>query len=384
MPPLRLVHYLDSLRLELGGVVRAVMDMAKIATDRGAGVRLLTSDATDAPPAWREGEAGAPHVQVVPPMRLFGSPSKTMADAIAWADVVHLHTPWSTANVPIARTARRAGKPYVLTVHGMLDDWSMTQRRLKKQVYLALFGRRLLNGAAAIHCTAEAERQQAAAWYSARSVVLPLIFDQTPYLQLPGSASARQAFAATQSPDAPVALFLSRVHPKKGVEHLIDAASQLRDRHPQLLTIIAGPEEADYGAQLRERIAQQGLAEHVRLIGPVRGELKLSLYELADVFVLPTSQENFGLVLIEAMACGTPVVTTRGTDIWSEIQGAGATIVPQEAGAIAEAMSALLTDTGRRQETGSRARRWVLERFDSNTLGADYEAMYRAAQSGTS
>ncbi|MHC4996027.1 MAG: glycosyltransferase, partial [Planctomycetota bacterium] len=94
----------------------------------------------------------------------------------------------------------------------------------------------------------------------------------------------------------------------------------------------------------------------------------------------PTSQENFGLVLTEAMACGTPVITTRGTDIWPEIESAGGVIVAQEAQAIAGAIADLAEDRNRCRALGERGRQWVLERFDHERLRLEYEAMYREAQ----
>ncbi len=384
MSQLNLVHYLEAVRLELGGVVRAVLDMAQVMSDAGHRVHLLTPDALDVPKPWMQGEAGQPKVSVVPPVK-FGRRISAEADrAVREADVLHLHGPWCTGNLALANMAQRIGKPYILTLHGMLDDWSMQQKRLKKRTYLTLFGQRVLERAASIQCTAEAERKQSHPWYpKGRPIIQPYIIDTEPYQQLPGPEEAREKFTRLQE-DRFNVLFLSRIHPKKGVEHLIDAAPLLVQRGVQANIFITGPEEIAYQAELTDRIRRHGVEDSVMFTGPVYGQTKTSLYQAADVFVLPTSQENFGLVLTEAMSCGTPVITTRGTDIWSEVESAGGIIVEQEAQAIAGAIQDLAKDRDHCRALGERGRQWVLERFDRKRLIQEYEAMYRKAQSSHS
>jgi glycosyltransferase involved in cell wall biosynthesis len=289
--------------------------------------------------------------------------------------MVHLHGPWETANAQAAGIARGLGKPYVLTVHGMLDEWSMAQKRVKKRVYLAVAGNRLLAGAARVHCTAEAELDQARRWMPrANGVVLPYVVDLSDYAEPPGPELARATFPATNGEGWKV-LFLSRVHPKKGVDLLIRAAAELRRRGRACAVLIAGPGEAGYVDSLRRLARESGVGGAVHFLGMVRGAEKLSLYRAADVFVLPTSQENFGLVLVEAMACGTPVVTTRGVDIWKELQGAGAEIVDAGAGAIAAGVEAVM---GRAAELGGRGREWVMRELNPRRVVGEYVGMYEA------
>lgn len=389
---MNVVHYLPRIVLAEGGVVRAVLDVCEVGAARGHGITLITHDVSDAPAAWRRGERSSEEeyvrMRVCDPPRLplgFFSKSQLAAldDVVAAADVVHLHTPWERANVQLAHLATRHGKPYVLTVHGMLDDWCMAQRGLKKRVYLSLAGRRLLDGAAAVHCTAEAERAQASKWFDAsRAVVIPLIFDLGPFRTLPGPGPARASFGIAESTE-PVVLFLGRLHPKKGVEVLIDAIAALVAEGVSVTALIAGTGEAEYEARLRERVRSRGMEveRRVRFLGLVKGVEKVSLLELADVFVLPTSQENFGLVIPEALACRTPVVTTRGVDIWPTIQGAGCAVVvdPVSPRTIADAVKGLLADPSRLRAMGEAGREWVFTALDSGRIMEQYEAMYGAA-----
>ena len=348
---------------------------------RGHHVTLLTSDSADVPPGWLAGGTALPCVITLQEPGRFAQllPRAALnraAETLASCDVLHLHGAWEPANRQFARLSRRIKIPYVVTVHGMLDDWSMAQRPLKKKLYLALGGLRFFERAAAVQCTARAELEQAAKHLGkSRGVVIPCLVDLSPFDALPGPVPAHAAFPDS-STDLPKVLLLSRLHPKKGIEVLIGAAALLRRRGRPVRVLVAGRGDASYEAELRALVRQQGLEDDVKFLGLVRGVEKVSLYQAADVFALPTSQENFGLVLPEAMACRTPVVTTRGVDIWQEIQAAGATIADATPAAFADAIAKLLDDPARRAQVGERGRRWVYETLGPDSLLPRYEAFY--------
>ena len=127
-----------------------------------------------------------------------------------------------------------------------------------------------------------------------------------------------------------------------------------------------------------------GLAERVSFLGFVSGREKVSLYEAADIFVLPTNQENWGFVLIESLACGTPVVTTRGVDIWSELESSGgAVIVEPTPPAIASAMADLIRDRAKLETMQRQARAWVLENLNVDRVVVQYERFYESLCTST-
>jgi glycosyltransferase involved in cell wall biosynthesis len=381
---MKIVQYLSEIRLELGGAARAVLDLCTALAERGHEVTQLTCDPADVPGSWVSGEPGHPRVERMerrarPLPRLSSASALKAAGEIERADVVHLHVPWDPICLQLGRMARRAGVPYVVAIHGMLDDWSMSQKGLKKRLYLALGGRRLLQEAAAVHCTAEAERDQSSKWYPrGRPVVVPLIFDVSEYEELPGPEVARREFAsAFGDPGQAVLLFLSRLHPKKRPELLIEAAGQLRDEGVALKLLVVGSGEPGYERGLRRLVGRLGLDGQVEFLGFVSGRNKVSLYQSADLLVLPTSQENWGFVLIESLACGTPVVTTRGVDIWPELQSSGgAMIVDPTPSAIAAAVAGLIQDEERRRAMQRRGRAWVLKELNVDRVVARYEELY--------
>jgi glycosyltransferase involved in cell wall biosynthesis len=268
--------------------------------------------------------------------------------------------------------------PYIVTVHGMLDEYSMRQKAFKKRAFLALGGRKLFTRATTVHFTAEAERDQAQPWIPGKylSYIQACAMDLAPYENLPGPSPALATFPQIDSRRQKI-LFLSRVHPKKGVDLLLQAAQLLKARGLTFDLLIAGPGEEKYVVELRQLAGKLGVSDSTHFLGMVRGDVKISLYEVADVFVLPTHQENFGLVLPEALACSTPVVTTRGTDIWRELQQAGASIVDNRPDKLADAIAELLTDEARRIRLGERGRNYVMKWLAEDQVVAGYERMYQ-------
>lgn len=341
----------------------------------------------DAPEAWRR-EGGNPRSIAlgrprVGGMRYTGEALERLRVEIRGTDVVHLHGVWTPFMTQVAKESHRAGKPYVISSRGTLDDWCMQQRRLKKLLYLkAAGGSWMLNHAAAVHCTAEGELQQSKKWFpGSKGVVIPNLLNLKPYEKMPGPEAAREKFPFFDTGE-PVLLFLSRLHYKKGVEHLIQALAILTERGLAHRLLVAGGGDEAYERSLRALVERLGLKDRIAFVGMVVGDLKVSLYQAADLFVLPTSQENFGFVLYEAMASGTPLVTTNGVDTWPELEQAGGTVVEQDAAEIAEAIAGLTAQRELLSARGAKGRQWVFENLEEKRIAGRFEAMYREAVGG--
>ena len=169
------------------------------------------------------------------------------------------------------------------------------------------------------------------------------------------------------------------MHEKKSIETLIDATKILKDRGKPIRVLIAGTGEQSYIDELYARALSKGVSSDVTFLGMVVGDLKLSLFAMADIFALPTQQENFGLVYPEAMLCETPVIGTKGTDIWRELEEGGAVIADRTPEAFADAIETLSSDRERLNELGKTGRTHILQWLDTDTVGEQYEAMYESA-----
>lgn len=379
---MKVVHYFSRFRLEDGGVVRAVLDLAALMAAGGHQVEVVTQDPTDIPAQWKSDSSSLPKVTQIngisgPFGRLDASAKATWHDAMKNADAIHLHTPWDPTNTYFAAVARQAGIPNIISIHGMLDDWSMRQRHLKKRIYLMLRGRRFLEQATYVHATASKEHEQASKWYpNGRGTVIPLVFDLAPYRELPGPALAQQKWPELDR-HIPTILFLSRLHPKKGAETVIAAAKHLNDSGAIFRLVLAGTGDAQYTNQLMKQVSDSGLSACTTFTGHVSGDQKLSLYQAADVMALPTNQENFGFIFPESLACETPIMTTRGVDTWPELEGSGgALIVDRTPEAFAANLKELLEDRNRAVSMGQTGRKWVFDTFASDSILSQYVAMY--------
>ncbi len=382
---LSILHFFPRIRTEEGGVVKAVLDLTLALSENGHRVVLATCDATDVPNEWRMTHKQWPELVELNSAHWFNAllsrdSLSILEKLLPGIDVAHLHTPWEIANLQLGSLLLKNNIPYIVSIHGMLDDYCMKQKNLKKQLFLSLAGRRFFQNASTVHFTAEGEKDQASKWIPGnyQIAVQPLAMDLTPYHHLVGPEEAYSTFTQIGSAAYKV-LFLSRVQAKKGLEVLLEAVQILTKQQFDIELLVAGPGEDFYVNRLKELSDKLGIGERTHFLGMVRGSLKLSLYQWADVFVLPTYQENFGLVLPEALACGTPVVTTRGTDIWPELMQAGAKIVLSSPQEIADAVASLLNNADHRNELGQQGREYVLKWLEPDHVIAGYEQMYRVA-----
>ena len=303
---------------------------------------------------------------------------RSVEKLIAGAELVHLHGLWEPFNIRIASIARRMGIPYIVTIHGMLDDWCMAQRTAKKLLYLAVAGRKMLETATAVHCTAAAELAQSQKWFPRRQgIVIPNLVDLSAYENLPGADEARARFTFLSTPN-PKLIFLSRISPKKGCEHLIECAELLRSRGILAEVVIAGTGPADYVETLKSLVTRRGMVDSIHFVGHIGGSLKISLLQAGDLLVIPTSQENFGLVFFEALAAGLPVVTTNLVDTKEEIAQSGAGwIVPQNAAAFADAIEMIVKNPSDIADRKQRGRQWIFDNLATSEIAGQIETMYK-------
>lgn len=246
-------------------------------------------------------------------------------------DLLVIHGLWRFHSFGTWIALRGRSVPYFVYVHGMLDPWFNEQyprKRLAKALFWPWTEYRVLRDAAAVIFTCEEERvraRSAFAPYCCRETVMPFGI-ATP----PGDpALLRRHFleAFPHLEEKRLLLYLSRIHPKKGCDLLIEAFARQASVAPELHLVMAGPDQIGWADQLRRQAERLGVADRIHWPGMVEGDLKWGAYHAAEAFVLPSHQENFGIVVVEALACGTPVLISRGVQIWREIDECGAGFV---------------------------------------------------------
>ncbi|MCY2952918.1 MAG: glycosyltransferase [Planctomycetota bacterium] len=290
-------------------------------------------------------------------------------------DIIHIHSVWDPFAKAAADVARRHHRPYVLAPHGMLDPWAMQQARLKKRIALFLGYRRMLNDAAFLHVLNSDEQDL----LGPLNLRCPLqLIPNGIALESLNPLPSKDAFYRTrpQLQNHPFILFLSRLHPKKGLDYLADAFAILARKDVTVHLVVAGPDD---GAQagFQAQITRLNLVGRVHLVGPLYGHDKLAALAAAFCFCLPSRQEGFSMAIVEALAARLPVVASRQCH-FPELADANAGIItdldPQQ---IADALLAILADPQRATAMGLAARNLIESRFTWPTIARHTVELYR-------
>lgn len=362
---MKILAVISSLRLATGGPGVALREMAAGLSTRGAcsTIACCEMDPDDSlSSAWPSGVV-ARSLGTVGLRGLAEHPPAELLALAGQADLIHLHGVWDPVLVAAARAARLEGKPFICTPHGMLSAWSMGRHRWRKLPYYHLFTKPMLRGAAAIHLITEMEAKLAADHLPRGTprLIVPIIPSAEFYREPPSMDEALKYFPQVPA-DGPWVLFLSRIHQGKGLPEVIAAFPEVLDEFPSARLVIAGSGEPAYVQEMHGLAARAGFAESMHFVGLVRGEAKRALYRRASILAVPSSHENFGMVFVESLACGTPVLITPTTGIFEGVMRAGGGIeVKPEGASVAASLCSALRDPARLCAAGASGRKWVLE-----------------------
>ncbi len=317
------------------------------------------------------------------PSFLGGSPAMKafLAPRVTDFDAVHVHGIWEGCLADLHELARKAGRPFFISAHGMLDHWSIRQSRWKKQLALRwLKTGTMLRGADAIIYGTEDERAEGHDFVDTNAVVLPngIHAAQLDREKLPDAGPLIKAHPELASWERTI-LYFSRVHPKKGLDLLLDAFISIAPEMPGAGLLIAGiAQDGRYEQELRERIGSSGLDERVVFITELVGPAARSVFRKADIFVLPSHQEGFSMAILEAMALGLPVLITDRCHLPGvETEWKAGLVVPDELEAITRGLAKLMRCS--RQELcmmGDRGRAAVIGNFDWDVIAQRLASIY--------
>lgn len=323
---MKVLHVISGLGRGGGGPARSCQGL--VAAERAAGVDAWL---------WPIG-GGKPWVEGVRDVACRIDDAEELRRTLRGFDIVHIHGLWDPRLHKVALACRREGVKYVIAPRGMLEPWSLRQKWLKKRIARWLYQDRDLKCAAALHATAGSEAEQ-----------FRNLGFKNPIIVSPNGVNVPSRFEPRATPNARRrALFVSRMHPKKGVLELVEAWSRtIKDTVNgegeegwvcELVYTVSGGLEKEYEARVKQRVLALGMSyqdadgaihspssspssPNFVFTGELNDDEKWKAYARADLFVLPTYSENFGIVVAEALWAGVPVITTKGTP-WSELEGA--------------------------------------------------------------
>jgi glycosyltransferase involved in cell wall biosynthesis len=291
-----------------------------------------------------------------------GATRRGIAAAVKNADIVHIHTLWNPINAVVRGQCARLRRPYVLMPHGMLDPYSLSVRRWRKALYLYVVERRNLLSAQRLIYTTNEEAALARRDKSplAEGAVIPLGGD-SPDIS-PEELKIRFLERFPNARDRQQLLFLGRLHVKKGLDRILNALPAVKEFFPDVLLTVVGDGEPEYVNAIRARVKADALDNNVLMTGRLDGIAKWEAYAAADLFLLPSRQENFALTVAEAMHTGTPVIITEKVNTAGYVKEAGAGMVLEEVGLEEQFQTKildLLRDDKTRKLMGTRGRQYA-------------------------
>lgn len=392
---MRILQIVPSISLIYGGPSQMVRGFAQGLAAAGAEVTILTTNSNgDSGQSPLAVPLGTPVQEANYTVRYFAcSPwrrYKFSVGLLAWLyqhahefDLAHIHALFSPLSTAAATVARDRGLPYVLRPLGTLDPADLQKKKRLKQVYGRLFEAPNMAGAAALHFTSPIEAEVSHRFgTSTQDWVIPLGVQPPAAL----SEAERQSLLAQLGipQNQPLVLYLSRLDPKKGLDLLLPALEQLTAQGIDFHLVLAGgnPQDPAYEQAIAQRVDGGVLGDRTTLTGFVTGSTKAALLGAADLFVLPSYYENFGIAVAEAMAAGVPVIVSKGVYIWPDIAAsASGWVCDLTLDGVIQTLTEALKDSAQRQLRGQQARAYARENYDWGAIAHQTLAAYHTVLS---
>jgi glycosyltransferase involved in cell wall biosynthesis len=288
-------------------------------------------------------------------------------------DVIHMHNYRTFQNIVVAHYAKKYNIPYIFQAEGSL--LTFFQKGVLKKVFDAVWGHRMLKDATKVVAASQMEASQ----YKSigvdkdKIVIVPFGIDLTEFENLPERGKFRRKYGITDNQK--IILYLGRIHKIKGLDLLLEAFTDVSRNLNNVKLVIVGPDDG-YLYTMKRLIADLGISSNVLFTGPLYGQEKLKAYVDADVYVLPSFYEDFGLTVLEAIACGTPVIVTDRCGTADVVDGQAGLVVPRDKGQLSSAILNILSDERLRRRFGEGGRKLARGELGWDNVILDVEKIY--------
>jgi glycosyltransferase involved in cell wall biosynthesis len=384
---MKTLQIIPSISLIYGGPSQMVLGLAPALAKAGVEVTILTTDSNgdngqkplDVPlniPIKQDGYEVI-YFRCAPFRRYKFSLDllKFLKNNAQYFDIAHIHALFSPISSAAAIVCRQQNLPYILRPLGTLDPSDLRKKEQLKHLYVALLERRNLAGASGIHFTSEQEAKISSRFgVSTKDLVIPLGVIPPEN----NTENIRNKFGIDN--DKPVILFMSRIDPKKGLELLIPALQKLSIQGLDFHFVLAGtnPQDPIYEQKIKSEIENSQLKSHTTITGFVTGEAKISLLQTADLFVLPSYYENFGIAVAEAMVAGTPVVISDQVHIYQQVlDSESGWVGTTDVESIVRLLTTALSNLQECQRRGLNAQKYALQHFSWDAITQQVIQAYR-------
>lgn len=371
---MKLLRISRSLNPSGGGIAEGVRQITPHLDSLGVSTTLVSLDLPDSP--WLQNQP-CTTLGLGPVLTGYGYRRGLATSIRALAeehDAVIVEGIWQYHAFATWRALRGTSIPYFVYTHGMLDPWfkrTYPGKHLKKWAYWPWADYRVLRDAKAVLFTAQSElllARQSFWLYKANEVVVGYGTSAPPSCVAAQSLAFNDRFPHLR--DKRILLFLGRIHPKKGVDLLIESFASVAKHDDHLHLVIAGPDQVGWQGALEDRAVSLGIADRITWTGMLSGDLKWGAFRCAELFCLPSHQENFGVVVAESLACGLPVAISDPVNISAEVSSAGAGLVhPDSVAGTTRALQTWLSLTDlEKSEMSSNAKQLFRDKYDFSAV----------------
>ena len=388
---MKILHLITTLSLRYGGPVPVCKEMCRSLVEVGEDVTIYTTN-LDFPKGCLDVPLNQPITQdgytiwyfpvQFSPYIVSWQLAKALHKNIKQFDLVHIHGLYRFPQAVTAFFARKYKIPYVVMVHGTLDPFLFNKKKNRrlKRIYEFLVVNRNLNKAIALHFTSEEEmRLVEPLKLKAKGMVIPNGLDADKYVNLPSYGRFREKHNLS---NAKIILHFGRINFKKGLDILVKAFAQVTRKRDDVRLIIAGPDNENYSVEVRKWLTQENIYSKAIFTGMLEGDDALEVLRDADIFALPSYSECFGMAVVEAMACGLPVVISNKVNIWREIDETKVGLVTScDADEVATCFLKLLNNENERNRLGEAGKSFVREKYSWDSIVQKLLLAYKGAVS---
>ena len=332
---MKILRVISSVNPHGGGPIEGIKQAQKPLIEMGVELEIACCDPPNA--EWLT-NVNLPIVHALgPPKNNYGYTAKLLP----WLkenshrfDLIIVHGLWQYHGFAVWLALSGTNTPYYVFTHGMLDPWfkrTYPLKHLKKWLYWPWAEYRVLRDARRVIFTSEDEKLLAreSFWlYNVNEAVTAYGVNNPPT-----NSEELKTYFLKKYPHLQgkrIALYLSRIHVKKGCDLLIEAFAKVAKQDERLQLVIAGPDQTGWAPELQSQAKKLSIGDRITWPGMLQDELKWGAFYAAEVFVLPSHQENFGIVVAEALACGKPVLISNKVNIWREIEADGVGLVEND------------------------------------------------------
>ncbi len=361
---MKILTFISSLDINAGGPSRSVPILVKGLAELGMDVTLMTIYSENMNVHALEGTTAK--LKLLEPSFSRSEIAQYLKDEKF--HLIQIQSMWDLPYHKVMVEARRLGIPYIVTPRGMLEPWSLSQKKWKKKLAWWLYQRNDVQKSVCVFTTAKMEAEHVSN------------LGITTYKAVIPNGIETDAYPCKISTDVvkKQVLFLSRIHVKKGIELLFEAWKRIHHDFADWQLLIVGNGEAEYIHSLENRVESFGLKDCIKILPPVFGEAKIKVYQESAIFCLPSYSENFGMTIAESMSCGTPVITTTNCP-WeildeSKIGWCVDLSVDNIERALREAMTMTPTDL---YEMGQQASKLINENYDYRVVTRNTLRLYK-------